>query len=229
MIVQDAIDLALARCAELGAKVSGPKSLMIQRISQYQQRLYAMASDWNDDYFGTCVVGTLALGKLDLSDIVSPIETIERITLVEIANPGTSTWLAKDEVSIVELSDRLDADIPPRATIRRKVLEGVSTDLDLVTSLRVHYSPVPLAISVSTGQATVLSIPAPHDGLVPLDLTLYLLDRLPAPDASVAAGRASVVAEQAMALAAFQQHITDYVGTLRSRFGSEPFASGEPT
>lgn len=219
MLVQDAIDLAMARCAELGAQVSGTKSLMIQRVSQYQQRLFALASEWNADYFGTCVVGTLDAGRLDLADIIAPLEAIERITRVEIADPGTSAWPAKYEVNIVPQNDP-GVEIPPRATIRRRVLRPIGTDLDLVLSLRVHYSPVPVELSLTTGPAQALEIPAPHAGLVPLDLTLYLLDRVPAPDASTSQGRAGVVAEQAVAMAAFEAHVRGF-SNLSSRFAEE--------
>lgn len=220
MIVQEAIDLALARCAELGARVSGTKSLMIQRVSQYQQRLFALAAEWNPDYFGTCVVGTLDLGRLDLADIIAPLEAIEKITRVEIADPGTSLWLAKDEVNIVPQNDP-SVEIAPRATIRRRVLRPIGTDLDNVLSLRVHYSPVPVSLPLATGAGISLGVPAPHDGLVPLDLCLYLLDRVPAPDASTTQGRAGTVAEQAIALAAFEAHVRGF-SNVGSRFMGEP-------
>lgn len=218
MTVDDAIDLALARCAELGARVSGTKSLMIQRISQRQQRLFALASEWNPDYFGTCIVGTLDAGRLDVADIVDPLEQIERITRVEIADPGTSSYAAKDEINIVPQNDP-DAALPPRATLRRRVLRPVGTDLDNILSVRVHYSPVPLSIPLNTGGGTSIQIPAPHDGLVPLDLTNYLLDRLPAPDAATAAGRAAVAAEEAAALTAFELHVRTF-SNMQARFAN---------
>jgi len=218
MLVNEAIDLALARCAELGARVSGTKSLMIQRISQYQQRLYTMARDWNPDYYGTCVIATLDVGRIDLSDIIAPLEAIDGIERVEVADAGTSLLLPLDEVNIVPLNDRLDANIPPRAVIRRGVLEGVSTDLNNVISLRIHYNPIPVAIPLANGGATALQIAAPHDGLVPLDLALYLLDRIPAPDASTTQGRAGIAAEQVEAMALYERHVRAFAGTT-ARFG----------
>ncbi|MEP6990070.1 MAG: hypothetical protein ABJA80_04000 [bacterium] len=226
MLVNDAIDFALARCAELGTPASGPKSGMILRVSQYQQRLFAMASEWNPDYFGVCVVGTLNLGVLDLSDIIAPLEAIERITRIEVANPGISPFLAKQTVNVVPLNDP-DVEIPPRATIRRRVLKTVGTDLTDVASVRVHYSPVPAAIPATTGGTTALDLPAPHDGLVPLDLVLYLLDRIPSPDNAVAQGRAGVVAEQAMAMTAFEDHVRGFA-SMSTRFDEyEGFEAGE--
>jgi hypothetical protein len=226
MSVQEAIDLAKARCAELGATVPGTTSLMIQRLSQYEQRLYALGAQWNPDYFGTCIVGTLDGYKMDLLALIDPLEICETITRVEVADAGTSPSLsAGDEIAVVTLSDR-DAEIPPRCTIRRKVLAGVGTDLLGVAAVRVFYSPSPVPIPVSdpASLAYRTEVPHPHDGLWPLDLTLYLLDKLPTQSEAVVAGRAAIVAEQAAALAAFEAHVRSFVMTTRTRFGSEPHA-----
>ena len=226
MTVQEAIDLARARVAELGQHVPGTVSLMIQRVSEYQQRLFALGAQWNPDYFGTCVVGTLDNYKMDLLALIDPLEICETITRVEVADAGTSATLsAGDEISVVTLSDT-EAEIAPRCTIRRKVLAGVGQDLLGVASVRVFYSPSPVPIPVS-GEGSLdyrIEIPHPHDGLVPLDLTLYLLDKLPTQTEAVAAGRASVAAEQASKLAAFEAHVRSFVMTTRARFGSEPHA-----
>ncbi len=146
MIVQDAIDLAMSRVAETGGGVTAPRSLMIHRISQMQQRLFALAARWNPDYFGTCVIGSLDDGRLDLADIIEPLEALDSITRVEVTDPGASGYTAKQEIAVVPHSD-MQGEIAPRCTIRRRILEGVGTDLTLVTSVEVYYSPVPNAVS----------------------------------------------------------------------------------
>lgn len=224
MTVQEAIDLAKARVAELGATVPGTTSLMIQRISLCQQRLFAIGAQINPDYFGTCVVGTLDGYKVDLLKLIDPLEIVETITRIEVADAGTSLALsAGDEISVVTLSD-MEAEIPPRCLVRRKIVQGVGNDLAGVASIRIYYSPSPVPIPVTTGLAYQLEIPRPHDVLVPLDLTLYLLDKLPAQTEAVKAGREMVVAEQALAMAAFEEHVRSFVMTTRARFGSEPHA-----
>lgn len=222
MTVQEAIDAAKARCAELGVEVPGTLSLLVDRISQTQQRIFAKGAQWNPDYFGTCVVGTLDGLAMDVLAIIDPLEIPETITRIEIADAGSSVWPAGQEVAVVTLSDR-DAEVAPRATVRRKVIASVGDDLAGVISLRVFYSPAPLPLVV-TDLAHKLEIPRPHDALVPLDLTLYLIDKLPEATPAVQAGRASVQAEFTDALNAFESHVRSYVMTTRTRFGSRPHA-----
>lgn len=225
MTLREAIDLARARVAELGATIMGTQSLMIERMSQYHQRLFALGAQWNPDYFGTCVVGTLDGYKMDLQALVDPLEICETITRVEVADAGTSTALSPgDEIYVVTLSDR-ESEIPPRCIIRRKILSGVGQDLAGVASVRVHYSPSPLPIPLDADlDAYRFEVPRPHDGLIPLDLALYLLDKLPSPTEAVAKGREMIVAEQAVAMSAFEAHVKSFVMTTRARFGSEPHA-----
>lgn len=222
MTVQEAIDLARARVAELGATVPGTTSLMVERISQMQQRIFAAGAQWNPDYWGTCIVGVLDGYKMDLLAIVDPLEIVETITRIEVADAGTSQLNAGDEISVVTLSD-MDAEIAPRCLVRRKIIQGVGKDLDGVTSIRVFYSPSPVPIA-PTDLDRKLEIPKPHDGIVPLDLALYLLDKLPNPSEAVVAGRAAITAELAAAMTALEAHVRSFVMTTRTRFASEPHA-----
>lgn len=222
MSVQEAIDKARARVAELGAKVPGTMSLMVQHLSETQQRLFASGAQWNPDYFGTCVVGTLDGSALDVLAILDPLEIPETITRIEIADPGSSTWAVNTEVDPVTLSDP-DSGRPPRCYVRRKIISGVTGELDGVNSLRIYYSPSPLPLAEADLEHK-LEIPRPHDAILYLDLTLYLLDKLPSPTDAVAQGRAQVSGELERALAAFESHVRSYVMTTRTRFGSRPHA-----
>ncbi len=224
MTVGEAINTAKARTAEIGANVPGTTSLMIERISLCQQRLFALGAQWNPDYFGTCVVGTLDGYKVDLLKLIDPLEIIETITRIEVADAGTHAYLsAGDEISVVTLSD-MEAEIPPRCLVRRKIVSGVSNDLAGVNSIRIFYSPSPIPIPVVGTLDYKLEIPRPHDALVPLDLTLYLLDKLPSQTEAIKEGRAMVVAEQELAMQRFEAHVRSFVMTTRARFGSEPHA-----
>lgn len=226
MTIQQVLDNAKARCAELGVEFPATRSLLIDRISQTQQDVFAMGAQWNPDYFGTCIVGTLDGLAIDVLAILDPLEIPETITRIEIADPGSSEWSAGDEVSVVTLSDRDHATIPPRVTVRRKLISSVGTDLNGVNSLRIFYSPCPLpidpaAVDVNTKR---IEIPRPHDRIVALDLTLYLLDKIPNPTDAVTAGKAATQAELTAALAKFESHVRSYVMTTVSRFGSRPHA-----
>lgn len=223
MMVREAIELAKARCAELGANVPGTTSLMVSRISQMQQRIFALGAQWNPDYWGTCVVGTLDGYKVDLLALIDPLEIVETITRIEVADAGTSPNLSSgDEISVVTLSD-MEAEIPPRCLVRRKIVQGVSTDLAGVASIRIHYSPSPVPLD-PTDLDHRLEIPHPHDGIVPLDLALYLLDKLPSPTEAVAQGRTAIAAEYASAMLSLEAHVRSFVMTTRTRFASEPHA-----
>lgn len=222
MTVQEAIDKARARCAELGANVPGTLSLMVQHISEAQQELFARGAQWNPDYFGTCVVGTLDGSAIDVLKILDPLEIPETITRIEIADPGSSEWSAGTEVDAVTLSDP-EAGRPPRCFVRRKIISGVAGELDGVTSLRIYYSPSPLPL-VEANLDKQLEIPRPHDRIVYLDLALYLLDKLPSPTDAITQGKAAITAELTKALAEFESHVRSYVMTTRTRFGSRPHA-----
>jgi hypothetical protein len=222
MSVQEALDLARARVAELGANVPGTLSLMVQRLSQSQQTLFAKGAQWNPDYFGTCIVGTLDGSALDLLAVIDPLEIAETITRIEIADPGSSELSAGQEVNPVTLAD-MEADRPPRCLVRRKLILGVGSDLNGVTSLRVFYSPSPLPL-VPSDLAKRLEIPRPHDVICVLDLALYLLDKLPSPTEAVVKGREAIILELTNALAAFESHVRSYVMTQRNRFVSRPLA-----
>lgn len=223
MTVQEALDDARARCAELGVDFPGTTSLLVRRMSQMQQRVYAVGAQWNPDYFGRCVIGTLDGGAIDLLAIADPLTRPETITRIEIADAGSSDkWAAGQEVYPVPLSD-MAGEMPPRVTVRQWVISSVGTDLTGVTSLRIYYSPTPLPLS-PTALGDHLGVPSPHDAVVPLDLTLYLLDKLPAPSDAVVAGRAQVEKELAAAMTALESHVRSYVMTMSSRFGSRPHA-----
>lgn len=223
MTVQEALDDARARCAEIGVEFPATTSLLVRRMSQMHQRVFASGAQWNPDYFGTCVVGTLDGSAIDVLAIIDPLEIPETITKVEIADAGSSEWAAGQEVYVVTLSDRDNAAIPPRALVRRKILYGVATDLAGVNSLRIFYSPCPLPLD-PTDLARHLEVPSPHDAVIPLDLTLYILDKLPAQTEASAKGRASITAEFIEAWQALESHVRSYVMTTHTRFASRPHA-----
>lgn len=218
MIADDVCTYALARLTELGASAPVARSLMYRQIGVRQQQLYARAARVNPDWAGVCATAALDQGAADLSDIAPPIETPERIQRIEIADPGTSNYAAGDEVHPVPLQDQVYAALPPRVTVRNRVIRGVGADLDGVISLRVSYARVPLALGPSDG-ARVLDLPEPHAELLVVDLARYLVRKSTtlAPDARAAAVEA-LTAEEATLLLEFDAYVHGYVGPLTSRF-----------
>lgn len=222
MTVQEALDDARARCAEIGVEFPGTTSLLVRRMSQMQQRVFAAGAQWNPDYFGACAVGTLDNSALDVLSIIEPLAIPETITRIEIADAGSSGWATGQEVYPVTLSDR-NAGIPPRAMVRNRVIIGVGTDLEGVNSVRLYYSPSPRPLD-PTDVDHHLDVPSPHDAVIPLDLTLYILDKLPTATDLQTKAKASVSAEFMEAWQALESHVRSYVTTTVTRFGSRPHA-----
>jgi hypothetical protein len=192
-------------------------------MSQTQQRIFAAGAQWNPDYFGQCAVGTLDNSALDLLAIVEPLAIPETVTRFEIADPGSSDWSVGQEVYPVTLSDRDNAAIPPRVVVRNRVVIGVGTDLVGVNSLRFYYSPAPRPLD-PTDLAHHFDVQSPHDAVIPLDLTLYILDKIPSPTDAIVKGRASIAAEFEEAWQGLESHVRSYVMTTATRFGSRPHA-----
>jgi hypothetical protein len=175
MLVNDVCDAALARCAEFNARVPSTRSVMARRINARQQQLFAHIADQEPEYFGRSETVALAAGSYDLS-MLDP--QAERITYVEIADEGASSYAAGDRVAVVPVMDK-DTELAPRCTIRDFILEGVSGDLDDVTSVTVHHSKRAATI---TEPSEMTEMPDQFDELLVIDLTKHLLTKAPGLD-----------------------------------------------
>lgn len=224
MTADQVCDAALARTTEFNARVPSTRSVMWHRINARQQQLFSYVADLEPELFGVSFDATLVSGGFDLAGL-NPLA--ERITHIEILDPGSSAYAAGQKVAVVQVFD-VEADLPPRATLRDFLLEQVGTDLDLVASVRIHYSKRPA--TVSTG-ATVLEFLEQFLELLVIDLTRHLLrktfnDSL-APETKKAA-LALLDEEETLMLADLKRHCEHWRFAETSRFPRSQQAQPRP-
>lgn len=227
MTTEDIAVLALARATEFTDHVPSTRSLMYRRIGVRQQQLFARAARVNPEYFGICATGVLEDMQADLADLVTPLEAADTVTKIEVANAGTSALSTGMEVRVVALSDP-EAELPPRCTIRNRVIRGVGNDLAGVVSVTIHYSRLPVRLTATDG-AKEMELPEPHTELLVVDLAKDLIAKtvmLSPPDRTVALEVFS--AEEEPLLLAFDAHVREYAGSRSARFGGVPFAPVVP-
>lgn len=210
--------IALARAQEFTGHVPQNRALAYYRIGKRQQELFAMAAKINSEYFGVCASGNLSGGALDLTDTTDPVPAIEQLDRIEVLNPGThETLVAGDEINPVPLNDQGIA-FPPRVTIRDRVIRAVGTDLDGVTSIRVYYSKVPLALNHEDAD-TALELPEQFQGLLVVDLARDMVRRAKGIEpVQKAPWIAQLSEEEKPELDSFLEHVQSYATTLNARF-----------
>lgn len=218
---------AMARVSELTDTYSKSRTLMYRRIGVRQQQLVLAATEANQDYFGTVATGTVdhASGdRVDLADIADPVPTPEQVQRIEVeatdGNPAAPP-IGK-EIAVVPIGD-VDAEDPPRATLRRQILKGVGTDLLHVDVVRVYYARQPMSYG-PTHRNEITEIPTPHDELLVVDLALFLLNgargiEKDERDRAVA----QLASEEAGLLEGFRLHVAHSI-PMTSRFVRPPAA-----
>ncbi len=220
--------LAMARVSELTDDYAKSRALMYRRIGVRQQQLFLTATEANHDYFGVAASATIdGNGRADLRDIADPVPSFEQIQKIEVyATDGNAAAPAiGTEISIVPLGD-LNADDPPRATIRDMVLRQVGTDLAHVTEILVHYGRLPDNLTEDDAD-TETEIPTPHDELLVVDLAQWLLNGargLDEDDRQKAI--AQLASEESGLLTGWATHIEHAIPTT-SRFTRPPHAPRE--
>jgi hypothetical protein len=215
------VDQALGRVGEIGGTYPSARGPMWRRIGHHQRSLFAKAAKVNPERFGVCAISALqtVLGSrvVDLSDM-STVPTPETIQRVEVHDKGTSAYVNGDIITIVTPED-MAAELPPRAMLRDRLIVGVSTDLALVTSVKVYYSRLPDLFAL-TDKDKVVELEAPWDTLLECDLAVWLVQKATQLAADIrAAAIASFTAEHGALLAEFLQHVAEY-GPAVSRFSS---------
>ena len=174
MTAEEAAVLAMARTSEITDQYPSTRSLMYRRLGLRQRELMAMAARANPEYYGVCAISALdADAATDLNDIIEPVPTPEFITLFKVEDAGSSQWVSGQEINIVPSNDRT-VELPPRATLRDLVFQGVDDDLDGVISIEIYYSRISAAFSALDG-ASVLELQSPYDEMLIIDLTKHLL------------------------------------------------------
>jgi hypothetical protein len=218
--------LALARASEFTDAYPKARSLMYRRIGVRQQQLFALASELNQDFYGSAASATLdAQKRADLQDIAAPVPTPEQIQRVEVyATDGNAAAPAVGtEIAIVPLGD-LNAEDPPRATLRDLLLTQVGTDLAHVTDILVHYARVPQSYAPTDGD-TAVEMPAPYDELLVIDLTLWLVRAARGLNEQIRAEAVTLLtAEESGLVDGWQTHVEHAIVT-SSRFARPPGAA----
>lgn len=220
MTAEDLVIQALGRVGGLTNTYPSARGPMYVRIGYRQRQLFAEAAKINPERYGTCASANLQTVSghraADLNDIASPVPTPETIQRVEIDNKGTSTYTVGDLVAIVTPEDR-DAEFAPRAYLRDGLIIGVSTDLDLVTSVKVWYPRLP-DLFLATDSAKNLDLVAPWDTLLEIDLAKWLVTKATQLSQEIrAAAVAAFEAEEKPLLADFLAHVAEYTPCV-SRF-----------
>jgi hypothetical protein len=212
--LDEVVDAALARAMEFSATVPHTRSVCYRRVNARQQQLFTMIAGWNPAYSGAVETLALTAGACDLSDL-DP--AAERVTDVRIEDIGTSPYANGQQVNIVRIEDQTYAALPPRATLRDFVLEGVGNDLALVTSVTVAHAR--RAATLALGDDDI-EISDGFSELLVLDLAKHMIAKhLAMPQAERAAVLELWNAEEADLLATYQTHVRQYGFAETARHG----------
>lgn len=218
---------ALARALDWNVTVPSAKSVMWARISNRQQELFSFAAQVDPEYYEVEAIGTLDDGAIDLDamleDGVLEVVKATRAKVEElIADPVSETPPAVgDDIKLIPASDDPDAYAPSlRATIKNKVFKQVGTDLADVLTIHLFYSYRPNATAVDENGLTEVSIEAPFDALLEIDLARDLARKTvgmdPVAKAAIITGLDD---EEKGMLLTFADHIRSFSAGRESRMG----------
>lgn len=223
MTADELVEMTLGRLGEFSTHFPSTRGPMYRRVGMRQRWLFARAGKMNPERYGTCATSALQTVSgarvIDLNDINGTNAPVpELIQKVTIENAGTSPYAVNDEVNIIGHDDP-DAELAPRALLRDGLIIGYGTELDLVTSLKVHYPRVS-ALFTDSSKDTALELVAPYDSLLELDLAKWLVRKATTLSAEVrAAAVAGFEAEEKELLAEFDEQVVQY-GPMLSRFAT---------
>jgi hypothetical protein len=217
------VENAIAEVRSLGVLYhAGSRIPMYRRITVRQQELFSLAGSWNEDYVGWSATGQMSGGVTDLRDLRRDdhptVPGIERITRIEISDPGTSSWAIGTEVNVVPRRDAIDSAEPPRATLRSAILEGVGTDLNGVLEVECFYVRIPRPLEDANDEPEIVG---GHADLLVVDLARWMI--LSSGDEDLAKIAAPAVEQlnthEQELISAFESHVKGFAPT-QSRFGS---------
>ena len=223
MTFQEIVDNAKSRGLDFSVTYPTTERVLFRRIEIRQQELFSAATRVNPDYFGKSATGTLdANGFVDIKDQQASVDVdpAANITRVEVEDAGTHpTLVTGDEINIVSISD-VEADLPPRMTLRNFVLRQVGTDLAGVVSICAFYGFRPENKATPLDGNEVAELPDVFQELLVYDIVKFLLKQTLDMDVSTKTGALPVleVGESDMS-ASFSAEVTDYAGAQVSRFG----------
>lgn len=210
MTVEEMAKLAMARTSEITSHYPSTRALIYRRLGLRQREIMAMGAKLNPDYYGTCAESLLDdMLATDLNDIVEPVPTPELVEMVTIEDPGDSGLVAGQEVNIVTRHD-VEAELPPRMTLRDLVLQSVNDDLEGVVSVMIWYSRLPALIGPGDKDSAI-ELQSPWDELLAIDGAIQLLQKATRLDAAIRTGAiADLRSEEAPLLAGYLDHVKAY-------------------
>lgn len=223
MTFQEIVDNAKARGLDFSVTYPTTDRVLYRRIEIRQQEIFSAAARVNPDYFGVNAEGPLDsefranLKDLDVSVDVDPAANVTR---VEIKDPGTHpTFVEGEQVNIVSVSD-VEAELPPRMTLRNFILTGVGQDLVGVASITVLYGYRPETKATPLDGFEVAELPLPYHELLVMDLTQWMVQQTLEMDAAKKTAALDVLGvDEGQMLDAFLQEVSDFAGAQVSRFG----------
>jgi len=220
LTVEGVVVQAMVRAHEVTHNVPATRSIAYRRIGIRQQELFAMADKANHEYNGVSATANITGGVVDLATIVDPVPVPEELTRLEVADPGSSPFPAGTKIHPVAVADQWAA-IPPRVTIRNRLVKQVGLDLSGVFSLRIFYVYRP-PVYCPTDDCEVVRLRSPYDELLVIDLAKWLLMKAPYIEAATLQRALGVLnAEEGSVLSEYLAHVRAYV-PLESRFDGPP-------
>jgi hypothetical protein len=223
MTFQEIVDNAKSRGLDFSVTYPTTDRVLFRRIEIRQQEIFSAAARANPDYFGVNAEGPLDsefranLKDLDVSVDVDPAANVTR---VEVMDAGTHPTLVDgDQINIVSVSD-VEADLPPRMTLRNFILTGVGQDLAGVVSITVFYGYRPETKATPLDGFEVAELPLPYHELLVMDLTQWMVQQTLEMDAAKKVAALEVLGvDEGQMLDVFLQEVSDFAGAQVSRFG----------
>lgn len=220
---EDIRQAALVRLGEFSDRWPDGRQGPYRRIGTRQQQLFADAAHENPEFTGVCAIGTVDAGAVDLTSMVSPVQTPERITKIVVASlTGQAVYAIGTEITVVSIQD--PDGVAPRAYLRNGKLYGYQGELDQVATVEMFfpYRPEP---TVSTEDGTrEIEIADPHSELLVVDLAQDYAKKAIALDKDTrAAILAYFAAEEAALSVNWLRHVREFA-PIMSRF-ARPIAA----
>jgi hypothetical protein len=175
MTAIEALELGYGLLGGWGFTVKGmTESVLLNHMNQRQGELFEWIATIDPEFHGVDELAPVVGGKVDLVALEgSGAPLIGHLQHIAVGDGGTSSHSEGAKVRIVRVDD--PRELPPRVTLRNRVLSQVGDDLQGVASLRLYYSWRPRPISPSGD--TVLSLPDGFGDLLSYAVARFVLMR----------------------------------------------------
>jgi len=157
---QQIIDRAIQRSA-LNNPDLVPTAQLLQYITLFERQAYMRAARINPDYFGKDAATAIRAAFTDSWDLAATPGDVGVLTRAEVQTiaGSVSGVAAGDKVKLIGLRWP-EIDVSPRAYVRGRKIFGYANELgastpNMVTVLKVYYSPIPAAVAITTQSLTI--------------------------------------------------------------------------